>query len=655
MTTYNTGNPLGSAAAKDLYDNAQNMDHRENDRVNEYWDDRFGVSRYTWYGIEKQNERAIAQYGWSLVDSFQEGATLTVITQALRWKLPDGDGEFYRWNGDLPVTIPAGSTPASTGGIYDPVNNPSGKWVGVGDSALRGQITDPNGATDYPELQIARWRDEGDARGWGVFPNGTDVTAKMCTWLDAVNGDYSKLVQYGQYRYRAYLPPGDYVVSTANLTGNHALLGRFILRSDLMCEGRIPNAEFVVLHVKGNYIRGLSCKNIIFQGVQHLTVDNIDTTGDITLKGSISTLPVPGLVSWGGGSYWNSFTRVKAGNTSGGGVFYLNIYEGSVNHNTFTQTSCAGIKIIGVRDGAESYENTFVNLDTAGTIDYVLDNQTSVNQKNNVIGLHCEVTGNGAVRGNWHILSYRVQYGNMASTMSHMNGIIGSDYKANQQGGDYLSMSGVNLCPTGDWSIINNSGFPIDYGNNNVIPAEFQLFSDSNEPSGAGRCYGISNASARARIYVNLTRTLTGYIRGAFYFRGDTPIEITIESTDGLEVNTFYQDPSKFFQMANSWKLYRVAAPTLDVTKTYRLRITVDAGKTGLIGGSYFSSYNTSVLPTFCGWSKASGRHNTTPTYSIPPIGFIYYRNSATAYPADPVYAWVHRGSGIYASLNVSS
>lgn len=31
MTTYNTGNPLGSSAAKDLYDNAQNFDHLSND------------------------------------------------------------------------------------------------------------------------------------------------------------------------------------------------------------------------------------------------------------------------------------------------------------------------------------------------------------------------------------------------------------------------------------------------------------------------------------------------------------------------------------------------------------------------------------------------------------------------------------------------
>lgn len=59
MTTYNTGNPLGSAAAKDLYDNAENFDHREVDRTNETWPDRLGVSRLTWYGIEKKTKEQL--------------------------------------------------------------------------------------------------------------------------------------------------------------------------------------------------------------------------------------------------------------------------------------------------------------------------------------------------------------------------------------------------------------------------------------------------------------------------------------------------------------------------------------------------------------------------------------------------------------------
>ncbi|WP_374697281.1 hypothetical protein LQZ44_11920 [Alcaligenes nematophilus] len=52
MTTYRTGNPLGSEAPQDLFDNSQNIDHAANDLATHYWDDRFGRPRLTWAGIE---------------------------------------------------------------------------------------------------------------------------------------------------------------------------------------------------------------------------------------------------------------------------------------------------------------------------------------------------------------------------------------------------------------------------------------------------------------------------------------------------------------------------------------------------------------------------------------------------------------------------
>ncbi|WP_233598357.1 phage head-binding domain-containing protein [Citrobacter braakii] len=515
---------------------------------------------------------------------------------------------------------------------------------------LRQQIENPDGATLYPELQVARWRDDGDARGWGVFPDGTDVTAKMCAWLDAVNGDYSKLVQYGQYRNRGYLPPGDYVVSSTNLTGNHALLGRMIIRCDMVWDGRVPNGEFTVLHVKGNHIRGLSCKNIIFQGVQHINVENIDTTGDVTLKGSTSSIPIPGLSTWGGGSYWNNFSRIKTGTTSGGGKLYINIYEGSVNQNTFTQVSGGGLVILGqgAGSGGGNYEgnaNMFLGVDTSGSSDYLLDNQSVPAQLNYVHGLYGEVTGNGRVRGPWAIFGGRVQFNGWVSTMSHMTSALGLDPTAGQQGGETISLSSNNLCPSGDWSVLNGKGFPEDYSLL-TIPGEALSFDDALEPGGAGRYFGVSNASVRCRIIANLTKTQSGYIRGAFFYRGDDPVEIVIEDQSGS--NTIYMPIDKYTSMgtSNGWRLYRVSAPTNDKTKSYRLRITVDAGKTGLIGCSYFSSYNACILPTFCGWSKSIMRNSGTPIAPVTttPIGFMCYRTSPASFPSDPVIAWQWNG-----------
>jgi hypothetical protein len=50
MTTYNTGNPLGSVDVKDLYDNAENLDDAVNS-LDPTWVDRFGRTRSTMQGV----------------------------------------------------------------------------------------------------------------------------------------------------------------------------------------------------------------------------------------------------------------------------------------------------------------------------------------------------------------------------------------------------------------------------------------------------------------------------------------------------------------------------------------------------------------------------------------------------------------------------
>ena len=62
MSTYKTGNPLGSSAAKDILDNAENLDIFVNDTTKEESDDRLGVPRKTWYGIEKLADEARRQF-----------------------------------------------------------------------------------------------------------------------------------------------------------------------------------------------------------------------------------------------------------------------------------------------------------------------------------------------------------------------------------------------------------------------------------------------------------------------------------------------------------------------------------------------------------------------------------------------------------------
>lgn len=57
MTTYNTGNPIGSTEVKDLYDNAQNFDTLSTTNTLESVPDRRGVPRMTLHGFEQEARR----------------------------------------------------------------------------------------------------------------------------------------------------------------------------------------------------------------------------------------------------------------------------------------------------------------------------------------------------------------------------------------------------------------------------------------------------------------------------------------------------------------------------------------------------------------------------------------------------------------------
>lgn len=69
--------------------------------------------------------------------TFTTGGTLAVgdTDVAVLWPVSSGgDGDYYRWKGTYPKTIPANSTPASTGGVSNSA------WMPVGDITLRADL-----------------------------------------------------------------------------------------------------------------------------------------------------------------------------------------------------------------------------------------------------------------------------------------------------------------------------------------------------------------------------------------------------------------------------------------------------------------------------------------------------------------------------------
>lgn len=130
MATVPTNNPIPSEDPRDLKFNAGKIDEVVTSDAH-YYTDRFGVRRWTIAGFQYTAEEAIRNYGYITMDSFEDGATLTLPNQTLRY---EATGEYYRWDGEFPKTVPAGSAPDSTGGIG------LGAWVSVGDASLLARL-----------------------------------------------------------------------------------------------------------------------------------------------------------------------------------------------------------------------------------------------------------------------------------------------------------------------------------------------------------------------------------------------------------------------------------------------------------------------------------------------------------------------------------
>ena len=124
MTTYNTGNALGSSDARDLYDNAENIDNFANGSANTY-QDRLGVTRKSLAGMRNAFDDFIESSGYTVPVGYTSGIVLSEYNQLIEYS-----GEFYK--------LKAGQAPYTTTGTW---GTDSAKLVSVGDATLRQELT----------------------------------------------------------------------------------------------------------------------------------------------------------------------------------------------------------------------------------------------------------------------------------------------------------------------------------------------------------------------------------------------------------------------------------------------------------------------------------------------------------------------------------
>ncbi|HDX5341545.1 TPA: phosphodiester glycosidase family protein [Citrobacter sedlakii] len=227
MATQPTNLPVPSESPRDLKFNAGKIDEFVSSMQREY-EDRFGNKHYTIEGLRWIAQQAIANFGYITLDSFEDGNTLTLPNQVLRY---ESTGEYYRWDGPLPKTVPAGSTPETTGGVG------TGAWLSVGDASFRADLASTEGAY---LIGFGEGHTVADISSWGEG-NGDS--------LIAVKQPASGAVERSQHNKNAEILSGDdfgIVSDGASTTPTdnsvalqQALDASYVLNKDLHLSGDI--------------------------------------------------------------------------------------------------------------------------------------------------------------------------------------------------------------------------------------------------------------------------------------------------------------------------------------------------------------------------------------------------------------------------------
>lgn len=366
MATTPTNNPVPSESPRDLKFNAGKVDEIVNSGGSTY-SDRFGYQRYTWQGIERLARDAIYAFGYVTVDSFEDGASLTASNQVLRY---EATGDYYRWDGVMPKTVPAGSTPSSSGGVG------TGAWLSIGNASLASPsdgagdalitVKQPYGST-VPVTQHSV-----NTRIVHIDDWGGDLA------LAIDNAPQNSILQLGAGPYRGFITKErsnltirgvgrPYVSSdNQNLVGGTIIQGTLLLSGDNLiienmgfdCGTKVTNlinsgggADGLILHDmtlsklrSNNHVRNVSALGrdpsskfhcVLFEGQQHGSMTNILTKYNIW-----------GIVTKA--SYCNFDNLIAMANNSGSIVIKADTYA--------PVTSCNYSNMLAFADGWSTCE-----------------------------------------------------------------------------------------------------------------------------------------------------------------------------------------------------------------------------------------------------------------------------------------------------------
>lgn len=537
MATTPTNKPIPSEDPRDLKFNAGKIDEVVSGD-NHYYTDRFGVRRWTIAGFQYTAEEAIRNYGYITMDSFEDGAMLTLPNQTLRY---EANGEYYRWDGEFPKVVTAGSTPETAGGIG------LGAWVSVGDATLRADLAKPSGPKLIGGLPFDSLY--GDLSTTG---DNTDAINERLNWSRTTG----KTVE---------LPPGRFLVSGELELGGVKVRGRSVgfRNSDgtvLVGSGqdRMFNQSestfpyFAATKLESLRIENVSC-GLEFGYLNRAEFEDvhIQCTGTGIRFGRAGN----------SGPQWNIMRRCTV-ESIGGSALYMN-GAAWCNNNTFE---------LCFFESKQNALNPAVVIDCAGGFGAI---------DNLFIGTEIASEGYGVRLKNARATHFLGAYLECHGPAIWLNG---SSYGTKVSGGVFARQRNVNATGV-NWAIYHESGNAFI-----EIDKPYIVISNPSEQNGCG-FIGYSGESPASGLVVDVTSDPhTENIGGVAYTRYKDGLfgkiskiihgDQVIQSNDSPSLSLQYEDGTKKIEIySNSKKDGSDFGGVLKINDIARMQFTADGAK----------------------------------------------------------------------------
>ncbi|WP_193323266.1 hypothetical protein [Erwinia endophytica] len=601
MATTPTSNAVPSESPRDLKFNAGKIDEFVTSTEQQYID-RFGNAHYTIEGLRYTAQQAIASFGWIVVKSFQDGATLTLPNEVL---YDEGSGEYYRWDGELPKVVPAGSTPETSGGIG------TGAWISTGDATLRssigynflGKVSSWNALSELTPTEagvkvILDSYYEGGNKGGGIFVSvagaGTDNGGTICVpnasttfyWqrVDANNitpymfGAYGDgTTEDGVYFSKAlaahsklFVPRGDiFYINTTVTNGetqNRYKLGGFEIDSD-GAELHLGESGSVAILASGSYISGLKLIPVASGVTTAISV------------GDLSGEPVEhwGIINCFIGSYENSAT-----NYFSTAISLKNAWYGTISGNDIMNVP-AYVGQFGTGIIATSSVNISITRNTIMSFSVGVEWSSD-----NTVGNHCEgwmISNNTIIACTQAAIFpaglFVTLDGNIIDIILGTGVAISSDVDALVIANNWISVAGNAITSSGDnatitgnqiYGNLQNTGTSTSYAINITGGIE-GMISNNNARGFDGFLDGNSTEISYWTITENTIRDMTTAFSDLSYFTYSTYLD---NIHRGTVTDSSFSTPATSYVERGKFRISNTVSAVSSSSGSYS--VTIPAG-----------------------------------------------------------------------------